>query len=105
MTVELAKPFQWPELPEDTSPWSNQLWKMREEMLEKRNEQHIQQQRFKIPLKSKEPMSKERQELSDLAKKLVSGEEKWTNDVILDPKWEKILGNGEKAKKVTTEEA
>ncbi|KAF4994455.1 hypothetical protein FGRMN_5785 [Fusarium graminum] len=105
MTVELAKPFQWPELPEDTSPWSNQLWKMREEMLEKRNEQHIQQQRFKIPLKSKEPMSKERKELSDFAKKLVSGEEKWSNDINLDPKWEKILGNEEKTKKVTTVEA
>jgi len=32
-----------------------------------------------------------RQELANMAQKLLSGEEKWTNDVILDPKWEKIL--------------
>jgi large subunit ribosomal protein L23 len=103
MTVELAKPFQWPDLPEDLTPWSNQLWKMREDLMEKRNDEHLQQQRFKIPLKSKAPVSKERQELAELAKKLMSGEEKWTNDVVLDPKWEKILGNEQKAVEPTKE--
>lgn len=91
MTVELAQAFQWPEVPEDKQPWSNQLWKMRDELMEARNDEHIQRQRFEIPLKSKEPMSKERKELSDMAKKLLSGEEKWSNDVVLDPKWEKLL--------------
>ncbi|KAM0563337.1 hypothetical protein ACHAPJ_001055 [Fusarium lateritium] len=96
MTVELAKPFQWPELPEDKAPWSNQLWKMREDLMEKRNDEHIHKQRFQIPLKSKEPTSKERQELADLAKRLQSGEEKWSNDVVLDPKWDKIQENEKK---------
>lgn len=91
MTVELVKPFQWPELPKDLEPWSNELWKMREDMMEKRNEEQVQQHRFKIPLKSKELPSKERKELGDLARKMLSGEVKWTNDVQLDPKWDKIL--------------
>jgi large subunit ribosomal protein L23 len=76
---------------------------MREDLMEKRNDEHLQQQRFKIPLKSKAPVSRERQELAELAKKLMSGEEKWTNDVVLDPKWEKILGNEQKAVEPTKE--
>ncbi|KAK7397954.1 mitochondrial 54S ribosomal protein YmL41 [Neonectria punicea] len=91
MNVELAKPFQWPEIPENKEPWSNQLWKMREELMDTRNEEHIQRQRFQIPLKSKEPASKEREQLADLAKKMLSGEVKWSNDVSLDPKWDKLL--------------
>ncbi|KAJ3520979.1 hypothetical protein NM208_g13496 [Fusarium decemcellulare] len=105
MTVELAKPFQWPELPEDKQPWSNQLWKMREDLMEKRNKEHIQRQRFQIPLKSKAPLSKERQELADLAKKIASGEEKWTNDVVLDPKWDKILENANQSTNAPRKEA
>lgn len=97
MTVELAKPFQWPELPKDLEPWSNELWKMREEMMEKRNEEQVQQHRFKIPLKSSQAPSKERKELGDLAKKMMAGEVKWTNDVKLDPKWDKILEQQRKA--------
>ncbi|KAM5348014.1 hypothetical protein ACJ41O_007838 [Fusarium nematophilum] len=91
MTVELAKPFQWPELPEDKEPWSNRLWQMREDMMDKRREEQVERQRFQIPMKSKEPLSKDRQALADLAKKLVAGEEKWSNDVVLDPKWDRIL--------------
>lgn len=91
MIVELAKPFQWPEVPEDKQPWSNQLWEMREGLSEKRNEEHLHRQRFEIPLKSKEPVTKERKQLADLAKQMLSGEVKWENDVTLDPKWDKIL--------------
>ncbi|KAF9772032.1 hypothetical protein IL306_010295 [Fusarium sp. DS 682] len=105
MTVELAKPFQWPELPKDKTPWSNELFKMREDTKEKRNKEQAAQQRFDIPLKSKQPMSKEREELAKLAQKLVTGEEKWTNDVILDPKWDKILGKEEEEVKKVTNEA
>ncbi|KPM44390.1 hypothetical protein AK830_g2215 [Neonectria ditissima] len=91
MNVELAKPFQWPEVPDNKEPWSNQLWKMREDLMDGRNEEHIQRQRMQIPLKSKEPASKEREQLADLAKKMLSGEVKWSNDVPLDPKWDKLL--------------
>ncbi|CAM1511627.1 Fc.00g091400.m01.CDS01 [Cosmosporella sp. VM-42] len=96
MTVELSQPFTWPELPEDKTPWSNQLWQMREDLMEKRNQEHIQRQRFELPMRSKEPLSKERQQLADLAKQIASGEVKWENDVVLDPKWEKILKDGDK---------
>ncbi|KAG6017550.1 hypothetical protein E4U54_006298 [Claviceps lovelessii] len=91
MTVELAKPFQWPDLPTDLEPWNHELWKMREDMMEQRNEAQINQHKFQIPMKSREPLSKQRKELAGLAKKLESGEVKWSNDVVLDPKWDALL--------------
>lgn len=98
MNVELAKPFQWPELPDDKQAWSNQLFQMREDMMEERNNEHIRRQRFEIPLKSKEPVTKQRKQLADLAKQMLSGEVKWENDVVLDPKWDKILAEREAKK-------
>ncbi|KAG5974949.1 hypothetical protein E4U55_007961 [Claviceps digitariae] len=96
MTVELAKPFQWPDLPTDLEPWSHELWKMREEVFEKRNEEQINKHKHVIPLKSREPLSKERQELSRLAKMIQAGEMEWSNDVKLDPKWDALLPNDKK---------
>jgi large subunit ribosomal protein L23 len=97
MTVELAKPFQWPEVPADKEPWSNRLWSMREELMTKRNDEHIQRQRYEIPLKSKQEPTKERQQLADLAKQMLSGEVKWSNDVNLDPKWDSVVEEQRKA--------
>lgn len=91
MTVELAKPFQWPDLPTDLEPWSNELWKARAEHEEKRSEEEVDMQQFKIPLQSQQPLSKERKDLASLAKKMLSGEVKWKNDVVLDPRWDRLL--------------
>ncbi|KAK4067449.1 uncharacterized protein Triagg1_7629 [Trichoderma aggressivum f. europaeum] len=105
MTVELARPFQWPEVPADLEPWSNELWKMREDTIEKRNEEQLVRQRFQIPLKSQEPVPKERAELGNLAKKMLAGEVKWENNVVLDPRWDQILGKDKavkSAEKTTT---
>ncbi|KAG5949791.1 hypothetical protein E4U53_005759 [Claviceps sorghi] len=97
MTVELAKPFQWPDRPTDLEPWNHSLWKMREDMIERRNDEQINQQKFQIPMKSREPLSKERRELAGLARKMESGEVKWSNDVVLDPKWDALLAKDTKA--------
>ncbi|KAK5987925.1 Large ribosomal subunit protein uL23m [Cladobotryum mycophilum] len=91
MTVELDKPFQWPDAPEDLTPWNKELWDMREEDREEQSDlQHIHQQ-GKVPLLSADAWNKERTQLSALAKKMLSGEVKWENNVALDPKWDKIL--------------
>ncbi|KAK9435385.1 Ribosomal protein L25/L23 [Metarhizium brunneum] len=91
MTVELAKPFQWPEAPTDLEPWNHELWKMREDLMEKRNEDQINQHKFEIAMRSKEEMSKERKELKGLAERMLRGEVKWDNGVALDPKWDSVL--------------
>lgn len=91
MTVELAKPFQWPEAPTDLEPWNHELWKMREDLMEKRNEEQINQHKFEIAMRSKEEMSKERRELKGLAERMLRGEVKWENGVALDPKWDSVL--------------
>jgi large subunit ribosomal protein L23 len=99
MTVELSKPFQWPEAPTELEPWSNELFVNREKMEEKRMDSEYQRQTGKIPLVSKQPVDKGRRDLANLAKQMLSGEVKWSNDVVLDPKWDKILAAaGEKTK-------
>jgi large subunit ribosomal protein L23 len=96
MTVELAKPFQWPEAPTNLEPWNNELFKMREDLMEKRNEEQIDQHKFQIAMKSKEDMSKDRRELKQLAESMLRGDVKWENSVVLDPKWDAILKESEK---------
>ncbi|KAG6024278.1 hypothetical protein E4U41_001823 [Claviceps citrina] len=99
MTVELAKPFQWPELPTDLEPWSHSLWKRREEAAEKRQEAQVNEQKFVLPMKSREPLSKERKALASLASKMAAGEVKWSNDVVLDPRWDALLAKKDKGAK------
>ncbi|KAG5937676.1 hypothetical protein E4U60_001780 [Claviceps pazoutovae] len=91
MTVELAKPFQWPEAPTDLEPWYNELWKTREKMMNKLEAEQKLKHESKIPLISKKPYSKERKSLADLAKKIQSGEIKWSNGLELDPRWDTLL--------------
>lgn len=91
MIVELAKPFQWPDLPEDLEPWNNELWHKRQDELNRDSATQAKRSRFKTPLMSRHPFSKERKGLAALAEKMLSGEVKWSNDVILDPKWDKLV--------------
>lgn len=95
MTVELAKPFQWPEAPSNLEPWGHELWKTREELGEKQQEEQIDRARFKGVMKSQQPLSNERKKLAELAKQMIKGEVKWTNDVSLDPKWDKLVAQQE----------
>ena len=108
MTAELAQPFSWPEVPADAGAWSNELWRMREGMVERRNEERLRRHDFSIPLKSREPLSEERKELAGLARRMLDGEVKWSNDVELDPKWDDVLaasGRGGAEAEAATEES
>lgn len=91
MTVELTQPFGWPEVPEDLSPWSNELWKVREDMMDRRTEEQKLRSTFRIPLKSQEPLSQERKDLAGLARRMLDGEVRWSNDAVLDLKWDHVL--------------
>ncbi|KAK7218420.1 hypothetical protein V2G26_006423 [Clonostachys chloroleuca] len=91
MTVQLAKPFQWPEVPTNTEAWSKEMFDLREEKYEENNKAQTEKQKMQLPMKSRQPITHERKELSKLAKQMLSGNVKWSNDVILDPKWDSIL--------------
>lgn len=95
MTVELAQPFQWPALPENTQPWSKEMWDIREEKLAEQRKEQNMTRRGQIPLPSRQKESKEREELRTLAQKMLSGEVKWSNDIKLDPKWDSIVAQAE----------
>ncbi|KAJ6780660.1 hypothetical protein PWT90_01320 [Aphanocladium album] len=91
MTVELAQPFQWPEVPENREPWNPELFEMREDMVDKRREEQYDKSNFKIPMKSRQAKTKERTALASLAQDLLSGKKKWSTDAELDSKWDSIV--------------
>ena len=103
MNVELAEPFQWPEAPTDLQPWSNELFKQREARLKENRKEQYKRQTMSLGLKSKKPLSAERKELAELAKKMLSGEVQWKNDVRLDPKWDGLVRNMDAKQEVETE--
>jgi large subunit ribosomal protein L23 len=102
MNVELVEPFQWPEAPTDLQPWSNELFKQRAERLKENRREQFLAQTAKLEMQSSKPVSKERKELAELAQKMLSGEVKWKNDVILDPKWDEIVKTFETKEAVDT---
>lgn len=91
MTVELSKPFQWPEVPADLEPWNKELFDQREEKMDEQRKMQKDRHDMSLPMKSREPLTESRKELSKLAKQMLSGEVEWSNNVTLDPKWDKIL--------------
>lgn len=98
MIVELVKPFQWPAVPDNLSAWQKELWDMREKMIDENQEANMNVQRGEIPLQADKADDKARKELRKRAQALLAGEEKWDNDMVLDPKWEKILDESEPEK-------
>lgn len=95
MTVELAQPFQWPEIPENKSPWHHELWQMREKKHQEQQQEQKEMYKGEIPLPSKQPYSAERSQLRSLADKMLAGKVKWENDVQLDPRWDDIVAQTE----------
>lgn len=104
MTVELAKPFQWPEVPEDLTPWNKEMFDSRQDKIEDNRKTQMMQHKMTLPLKSKQPLSENRQGLANLAEKLLAGEVEWSNGVKLDPKWESIVAAA-KGERVSAKEA
>ncbi|ATY62773.1 mitochondrial ribosomal protein L23, putative [Cordyceps militaris CM01] len=91
MTVELAQPFQWPALPADRAPWNHELFEMREASFAARRDDQYNAANRIIPMASRQPRTEERKKLAGLAKDLLSGRKKWSNQVQLDSKWDAIV--------------
>jgi large subunit ribosomal protein L23 len=101
MTVEMTKPFVWPEVPKDLSPWDAALYKQREKMLA--DQDRLRKERYKgnIPLASDGPLTQEEKKYRALARELLEGKKKWENGVALDVKWDSVAP---KAKESATSE-
>lgn len=97
MTVEMTKPFVWPQLPVDLSPWDKELYTMREEML--KEQENFREERYKgnIPLASDGKLSYDEKKYRRLAEELLQGKKKWTNGLTLDEKWDTLKKTGENA--------
>ncbi|PQE06718.1 hypothetical protein CJF30_00008599 [Rutstroemia sp. NJR-2017a BBW] len=69
MTVEMVKPFVWPEEPKDLSEWDQEQWKKRQEM-ETRMRESFQPDARQKP-------TNERLSIAQQAKALLQGEDEW----------------------------
>ncbi|PQE05254.1 mitochondrial ribosomal subunit L23 protein [Rutstroemia sp. NJR-2017a BVV2] len=69
MTVEMVKPFVWPEEPKDLSAWDQEQWKKRQEM-EKGTRESYQPDARQRP-------NNERLSIAQQAKALLQGEDEW----------------------------
>lgn len=87
MTVEMTKPFVWPEAPVDLSPWDAGLYNMREKMMKQEEEKRATQYKGGIPMASDNKLSYEEKKYRQLAADLLNGK-KWTNGRTLDEKWD-----------------
>ncbi|EEY14789.1 conserved hypothetical protein [Verticillium alfalfae VaMs.102] len=89
MTVELTRPFVWPEVPEDLEPWNKKLWDAREKRQADQNITRNEQASGKLKYPSKEPMTSHRKAVKERAEMLLKGQAEWKTDAVLDEKWEK----------------
>lgn len=92
MTVEMTKPFVWPEAPTDLSPWDSSLYKMRENMLKKQDKMRAEAHKGNLPLASEGKLEYDEKRYRAMAKDLLEGKTKWDNGVALDEKWERLMG-------------
>lgn len=95
MTVEMTKPFVWPEAPVDLSPWDEELYTMREKMLAEQEEVRELRYKGKIPMASDGKLSYEEKRYRQLAQELLNGK-KWKNGLTLDEKWDAPKTTGKK---------
>lgn len=91
MTVEMTKPFVWPEAPTDLSPWDSSLYKMREGMLKKQDKMRAEAHKGNLAMASDGKLEFDEKRYRALAKDLLEGKTKWENGVTLDEKWEKLV--------------
>lgn len=97
MTVEMTKPFVWPDEPSDLSPWNNDMYTMREDMIKKQEKMQEERYKGRIPMASEAKLGTEEERYRTLAKQLLNGSKKWSNGVVLDKKWDALTAKkGEK---------
>ena len=88
MTVEMTKPFAWPEEPEDKEPWHNKLYQERRKGQDDKWQVQSEASRGKLRSPAQEgKMSKARKQLREHAEAFITGEKEWKTDAKLDDKW------------------
>jgi large subunit ribosomal protein L23 len=96
MTVELAKPFQWPELPDNPEAFMKSMFDIRDTAEREAREGSANASKGIIPSKAvvengkPKPEEKERTRLRKAAEALLMGKTRWQNGVKLDPKFNSI---------------
>lgn len=91
MLAELKVPFVFPSVPEDLSPWDNDIFKAVTELSESSSEDlrnlRVNRRRANV---SDRPVSNSRISLAKQAEALRLRKEAWSNDSELDDKWVEV---------------
>ncbi|KAI4870051.1 hypothetical protein F4820DRAFT_404960 [Hypoxylon rubiginosum] len=87
MTVELHRPFAWPEVPEDLTAWNTPHLEKRRQVTEENEKlQKRSEKKSTFPLRDELGADEERVQLRKEAKRLLE-EGNWENGKTLDPKF------------------
>ncbi|KAI0478909.1 hypothetical protein GGR56DRAFT_632500 [Xylariaceae sp. FL0804] len=88
MTVELERPFRWPAVPEDLTPWNPEGQERRHRAESAmRDRQEALQKRGEIRLRDTDEVPPARLSLRTDAQELLAGKRRWNNRRTLDPKF------------------
>ncbi|XXG98539.1 hypothetical protein Hte_004863 [Hypoxylon texense] len=90
MTVELQKPFAWPEVPADLTAWNSPHNEKRQQVTEKNDKWQKQaEKKGTFPLRDEFGTDSARMQLRKEAKRLLE-EGNWENGKTLDPKFAQV---------------
>lgn len=105
MSARLVKPFVWPEVPKDRSPWDGRLFDYLAAKRKAETEKSKRLQGSNVPtsdqarrLAGESVKTKEVRMLEEQAKELLEGRVRWENGTVLDPKWEEGVVDADRAK-------
>lgn len=101
MIAELARPFVWPEAPEDLSPWDKLMFDAVEAAHKKRTEAQWASAKGRPLLRYQEETSQDRARLRTEAERLLAGRRKWKPGQPLGASWVEVE-EGEEAGEVET---
>lgn len=95
MIAELARPFVWPEAPEDLSPWDKLMFDAVEAAHKKRTEAQWTRAKGRPLLRYQEETGQDRARLRTEAERLLEGRRKWKPGQPLGASWVEVEEAGE----------
>lgn len=90
MIAELARPFVWPEAPEDMSPWDKLMFDAVEAEHQKGIDRQYRSARGTPLLRDEIEQSQERDRLRTAAQRLLAGRRKWKPSQPLGASWVEV---------------
>ncbi|ROW16727.1 hypothetical protein VPNG_01649 [Cytospora leucostoma] len=102
MVVDLAKPFVWPEVPEDKDAWDHSMFTAVEKTHKEQLDLDFERTKGTPPLREEQKASDDRVLLRQQAKELLAGTRKWRPGQPLGPAWVEVEAEEAKQRESTS---